>query len=176
MARPKPWFPQIAKIINVLEASEDSSFTRADIEEVFQIRRSAAVALMKVAGNAAHAACTAKATVSRENLLSYLRYSPEAQDAMQELTRRANLAHKLKAAGEDAKLKAVVLPVTSADEWCTLQDLPNVSIEPGMLRVAFSDPKELMADLWRLCKAAGGDWGAFERACGSGESRKGADQ
>ncbi len=84
---------------------------------------------------------------------------------MAEIARRKRLAAKLQQANDEARLRAVVLPCTGADEWTRFQDLPNVSIEPGRLTVSFADPLDLFAQLYRLAKAAGGDWDVFLRMC-----------
>lgn len=159
MPSQKPWLLRLPLILKALEESEQKQFSSRDVEMLFQVRRSAAYSLMNVAG-------IRSGTVSRANLLHYLHHSPDAQNAMQELGRRKRLAATIEKASEEAKLRKVAIPVTPADEWCTLQDLPNVSIEAGLLRVAFSSPIELMADLFRFAKAAGNDLDAFEKACG----------
>jgi hypothetical protein len=40
-----------------------------------------------------------------------------------------------------------------------------VQIEPGRLTVVFSSPLDLFAQLYRLAKAAGGEWNAFLKMC-----------
>src|SRR4051812_23937926 len=133
MARPKPWLPRLPLIIEALEAQAEDWhwYTRRDIELLFQVGRTAAGELMHVAGITRPAAPGLEAAVSSENLLHYLRNSPDAQDAMQELRRRRKLAERLAGANEDTKLRAVKLAVTPADEYTLLRDLPNVSIDPG---------------------------------------------
>jgi hypothetical protein len=165
MPRPKAWLGRITQIISHLEEIPESSLTRREVEELFQIGRSAAAALMDVVGIRSVRALDGGALVTSESLLHYLRHSPEAANAMQEAARRKKLAVKLAQADQETKYRRIPLPINPADEWCTLAELPNVSIEGGMLRVAFSSPLELMGDLYRLCKAAGNDWDAFERAC-----------
>lgn len=174
MARPKPWIARLPLIVERLrDPSAVEVLSRKDVETLFSIGRSAALELMEVVGLAPES--NGHGLVTRGKLLDYLTYGPEAQAAEQEARRRHNLAVKLKAAGEDQQLRRVQIPVTSADEWCTLNDLPNVSIEPGMLKVAFSSPEELAADLYRLAKAMG-DWDRFEKLCGLGELKKGAER
>lgn len=169
MPRQKPWLSKIPHILKTLEDHPETDlFDRQDVEGLFGIGRSAATELMKVAGVSSKArAADGGAVVSQANLVSYVRHSPEAEIAMQELARRAKLAHKLESANAEQRLRKLKLPVTSADEWCDLSELPNVAIEGGVLRVAFSSPLELMGDLYRLCKAAGNDWERFERICGA---------
>lgn len=166
MPRPKPWLGRLPLILQALEALSEERLKRRDVEQIFGIGRSAANELMNVVGLAKGAGAGEPAAVTRANLLDYLTHSTEAQDAMAELARRKKLAEKLAVASDEQKLRRVAIPVSSADEWCTLAELPNVTIEDGVLRVAFSSPRELMADLYRLAKAAGNDWDAFERVCG----------
>lgn len=165
MPRPKPWLGRIANIVKHLEQLPDLSLTRRDVQQLFGIGRSAATDLMDVVGIRPVRAPDGGTLVTTDALLHYLRNSHDAENAMAEAARRQRLAAQLAEASEEQKLRSIRLPVSPADQWCTLADLPNITIENGILRVAFSSPEELMADLYRLAKAAGNDWDAFLRAC-----------
>ena len=162
MPRTKPWIGRLVQITEALESSAVERFTRAEVEHLFGIGRSAASDLMKLAG---HSLLSGELTVTRESLLFYLRNSREGQDAMAELARRKKLARTLQKATEEVRLRAIHLPVTSADEWTRFQDLPNVSVEHGILTVAFSDPLDLFTQLYKFAKAAGGEWDVFVKMC-----------
>jgi hypothetical protein len=160
MARPKSWLVRLPLIVENLEASAIESFSRPEIERLFQISRSQATQLMSVAG-AVRPGPGVDATLSRENLLFYLRHSPEGQDAMVEVARRKRLGATIKQADKDLIFHTVQIPCTEADEWAGFDDLPNLSLTPGVLTVVFSDPLDLMGQLYRFAKAAGADWEAF---------------
>jgi hypothetical protein len=164
MSRPKSWLPRLVQITEALEASDVPHYDRGDIERIFDIKPSAAKDLMKIVG-VIPGGVIQNQYVSRGNLLAYLRNSPDAQDAMAELARRKKLAVALRKAGDEARLRAVHLPVTSADEWTRFQDLPNVSVEPGRLTVVFTDPLDLFTQLYKFAKAAGGEWDVFVKMC-----------
>lgn len=172
MARPKPWISRLPLIKQTLRDSGQDSFSRRDVELLFSIQRSAAGELMNVVGLTAAVEAGEQGFVSAGKLLDYLTYGPEAQAAEQDARRRHNLAVKLNEAGEEQKLRSVRLNVTAADEWAKLNELPNVSIENGALRIAFSSAEELVTDLYRLAKAAGNDLDAFARMCGEGENQQ----
>jgi hypothetical protein len=165
MARQKSWILRMPLIVESLEASQVAHFKRSEVEKLFQIKPTAAAQLMSVAGATKPGGPGTEAVVSRDNLLFYLRNSPDAQDAMAELARRKKLAQTLRESAEEAKWRTVRLPCTKADEWATFEDLPNVSVEPGMLTVAFTSPEDLCAQLFRFAKAIGADWDAFVRMC-----------
>jgi hypothetical protein len=164
MPRQKPWVNRIVQIIEALHASEVDSFKRRDVEQMFGVARSAATELMTIAGMVRRRDGT-EAFVTKENLLFYLRNSPDGQNAMTELARRKRLGQTLQKASEEARLRAIHLPVTSADEWTRFVDLPNVSVQPGVLTVLFSSPEDLFGQLYRFAKAAGGEWDAFLKMC-----------
>lgn len=169
MGRPKPWLSRVPLIIGILESSAEEFFNRGDVESMFGIARSAAQSLMFVAGMSRTVGPNNQEilVVSRTNLLHYLRNSPETHNAMVEAARRARLASKLKAAQEDLKLRTVRLRVTQADEWTRFEELPNVSIQPGLMQVAFTpgDPVDLLETLFRWIKAVGNDYDAFAKMC-----------
>ncbi len=168
MARPKPWIGSIPRIRKVLEASTEPKFGRRDVERLFGVGRSAATELMGVVG-AKKGRSEAAPVVTRAALLDYVKFGPEAHALEQEETRRKNLAVSLAQSAEEAKLRAVEIPVTRMDQWAQLRKLPNVQIEPGLLTVRFSSPRGLMAELYRLVHAAGADWDLFERMCEQAE-------
>lgn len=165
MARPKPWLPRLPLIIEALEDNTEDWvwYTRKDIERLFQIGRTAAWDLMAVVGISRDGGNGLEAAVTSEALLHYLRTSNDSHAALVELARRKKLAVTLHQASEENRSRTVRLPATSTDEWTRFQDLPNVSLAPGMLTVVFKDPLDLFAQLYRFAKAAGNEWDAFEK-------------
>jgi hypothetical protein len=164
MPRTKSWLTRLPIIVESLEGSAAAGFSRIEVERIFQVSRSQATQLMAVAGAIKHGTGV-DATVSRENLLFYLRNSHEAQDAMAEVARRKRLAVTIRKAADESALRAVQLPCTSADEWTRFHDLPNVTIRPGVFTVVFSDAIDLAAQLYRFSKAVGGEWDLFLKMC-----------
>jgi hypothetical protein len=144
------------QIIGYLQADTVEAYKRGAVEKLFDISASQAKELMTVAG----AKAGQELTVSRANLLFYLRNSREGQDAVTEMERRKKLAKRIHAAEEDLKLRnSVKLRVTREDEWSRYSDLPNVSIRPGLMQVAFTpgDPVDLLDTMYRWIKAVGND-------------------
>lgn len=167
MPRPKSWISRIPAILKHLEADTTPLYTRRQVDELFQLGADQAAELMQVVGLAAPPRPGVAGMVQRLALLAYVRNCREGQAALQEFTRREKLAKRLKAAEADLILRKVRLRVTRRDEWASFDDLPNVSIKPGRMEVEFTagDPVDLLDTLFRLVKAAGNDWGSFEKMC-----------
>lgn len=164
MARPKSWTPRIAHILGYLEADGTECYKRGEVEKLFDISASQAKELMAVAG----AKAGPELTVSRSNLLHYLKNSHEGQGALIEIERRKKLAKRLRDAEENLKLRGIRLKASIKDaEWTRFEDLPNVSIQAGLLQVAFTpgDAIDLLDTLFRFIKAVGNDLDAFEGMC-----------
>lgn len=151
------WIDRIPRILNALE--QQATFSRQDVQIIFGLGKSAAVDLMRVVG----ATPGPVPTVTRAALLAYVENGP----ASQELARRKKLAVRLKAAEDDLKFRKVRLRVTEEEDGCVFADLPNVSIQPGLVQVAFTpgDPVDVLDTLFRFVKAVGNDWEGFERMC-----------
>ena len=166
MARPKSWIPRISFIIQHLEADTVERYKRSDVEKLFSIAASQAKDLMNIAG-ASPPRPGLDLTVSRVNLLAYVKHSPEAQDALVEIERRKKLAKRLQASEADLEQRKIRLRVTKEDEWTRFAELPNVAIQPGLMQVAFTagDPIDLLDTLFRFVKAAGNEWDVFTKMC-----------
>jgi hypothetical protein len=172
MPRACPWLVRLPLIVEALGRSKVSHFLRGEVQELFGIGPSAAKDLMANAGGMTPGGPGTHAVISRENLLYYLCHSPVAQDAMAELARRKRLAETLKPADDELRLKAVRLACTRADEWADFQDIPGLTLRPGMLAIAFTDAQDLCAQLFRLSKAIGADWDRFVRLCEKPEEER----
>lgn len=167
MPRPKSWIPRIASILNHLESDTTPEYTRQMVEDLFKLGADQASQLMEVAGWSERPQPGIGGRTARASLLFYVRNCREGQDAIREIERRERLGRTLDAAKGDLKLRSVALRVTRRDEWASFEDLPNVSIKPGMVEVAFApgDPVDLLDTLYRLVKAAGNDFEAFRQMC-----------
>ena len=167
MPRQKSWIPRITNILRYLETDTSKEYTRRQVETIFGIAADQATELMKVAGLSRQPRPGADSLVSRSNLLFYVKHSPEAQDALQEIERRKKLATRLQHAEADLKLRNVRLRVTKEDEWARFEELPNVSVSPGLLQVAFTpgDPVDVLDTLFRFLKACGNEWEEFTKMC-----------
>jgi hypothetical protein len=161
--RVKSWIRRIPLILPELGAGGKDDFKRRDIERLFEISRSQATAVMKIAGATVRAG--AEAIVSRENLKFYVERCPEAQRFIAEMERDAALREKLAGAKAYLHYRSIPISVKPVDEWATFDDLPNVSLIPGELRIVFSDQVDLLATLYRLAKAAANEFDRFSRMC-----------
>ena len=152
MPRVKSWSGRIPLILQHLEADTQAGYTRAELSGLFIIGRSQAANLMKIVG--AEIRNGTEGTVSRTDLRRYVEHCPEARAFLDEVERKRKLARRLVQTTEEMRQKAVPIPgTTPADEWTRWQDLANVSIEPGLMRIIFSDPDDLAHTLWMVAKA-----------------------
>ncbi len=171
MARPKPWISRVLDILAALEADTKERYRRTDVEQLFRISADPARELMQLAG--AKSQQGVETTVDRRSLLDYVKYSREAQEAIQEQARRAAMAKKLKPSMEEQDLRRIEIPTLrpGAYEWAMLQDLPT-SIQiaspsqdaPGRLTIDFRDEVDLLEQLYALAKAVRNDESRFLRA------------
>jgi hypothetical protein len=166
MPRPKPWISKIPHILKQLRESDQPSYTRLEVQALFEISSSPALELMHVVGCRLDRGRADGALVTtREKLIDYLTFGPEAQAAATEAARRAKLATKLNAAAKDQKLRHIELMDRDQVRDWLLRDLANVSIENGVCTVVFSNAVDLMTQLYKLVQAAGVEWDAFEKMC-----------
>lgn len=162
MPQRKTWLPRYPLILERLRASPAGIiFQRPDVEQLFAVGTTVAKELMGAAGCVVQPGPGTPAQVTREALLSYLLNSTDGRAAFAEVERRKRLAETLHKANQEAKLRTIRLPLTEADEWAGFQDLPNLTLAHGVLTVVFSDPLDLMAQLYRFAKAVGAEWGGF---------------
>lgn len=89
MAKPKPWSDRVNELKGEVERSSKDYYVRHEIEDLFEIKRSAASELMESAGAERRGD---QLRLSRAKLLDYLKYSPEGQAAQTELLRRRKFA------------------------------------------------------------------------------------
>jgi hypothetical protein len=168
MPRPKSWVLRIAEILKDLESDHPArEYNRREVERLFGLGADQAIQIMEVAGYSQRPSKGVGGLVSRTALLFYVRNCREGQDAIREIARREKLAKTLKAADGDLKFRKVPLRVTRRDEWASFEELPNISIRPGLMQVSFTpgDPVDLLDSLFRFVKAAGNEYPAFEKMC-----------
>jgi hypothetical protein len=151
-------------ILQQLDADTQSVYTRADIAALFQIGSSSGANLMHVAGAIVRNGLPA--VVTRENLRYYVERSPEAHAYLVEEERKRKLAKRLQQSAEELRQKAVPIPgVKSADEWTKWEDLANVALELGLMRITFQGYADLMHTLWLISRAMTNGPEAFRAMC-----------
>lgn len=155
--RIKSWIERIPLILQRLETDGKAVYTRPEIAELFKIGSSQAANLMKIAG--AEVRNGIEATVTRANLKFYIERCPEAKHYLDELERKAKLAARLRQAA------VPIIGVKAADEWTRFEDLSNVAIAVGELRIVFSGREDLLHTLWQLGRAIGNEPDLFAQLC-----------
>jgi hypothetical protein len=157
MPRTKSWIDRIPLILQHLETDASPVYDRRGVETLFGIARFRATELMKIAG--ATVEHGKEASVTRQNLKYYVEHCPEAKLYMEELERKEKLASRLRQAAHP------IHGLRDSDEWTRLDDLPNVAITPGQLRIVFTSRDDLVATLYKLAKAAANEWDQFGQMC-----------
>jgi hypothetical protein len=181
MARLKPWIGRIPQLLQYFREEEQAKYQRREIQEIFGISSSTAIELMHVVGCKfdPKIADSGALVCSREKLVDYLTYGPEAQQAAQEALRRAKLAEKLNAAAKDQGLRSIKLMDRAQTRDWLLKDLANVNIENGVCTIVFTDAVDLLKQIYMLVQAAGAGyaspgtdplewekrWKEFEKLC-----------
>lgn len=164
MPKIKSWSARIPVILQHLEADTQRLYTRQDLEALFGIGRSQASDLMLISGATVRNGLPAVAT--RENLRYYVERCPEAQAYLDEQDRKRKLAKRLQQTTEELRQKAIPIPgVKPADEWTKWEDLPNVAVEPGLMRIAFYGYVELLNTLWLVSRAMANEPEALRGMC-----------
>src|ERR1035437_4637248 len=160
----KSWSGRIPLILQHLETDTWRFYTRRDVEVLFGVGRSQAIDLMHIAG--ADVRNGAQTTATRENLRYYVERCPEAQAYLDEQDRKRKLATRLQQTSEELRQRAIPIPgVKPADEWTKWEDLPNVAVEPGLMRIAFYGYVELLNTLWLVSRAMANEPEALRGMC-----------
>lgn len=170
--RKASWFRRIPLILHQLDIDAKPVYTRPEVGALFNLGRSQALDLMKIAG--AESTNGLDTTVSRDNLRWYVMRCPEAKQFLQEMEDGDRLARKLAQAIETRNLKAIETGFTEW-EFAALKlltkwtDVRNVAFEPGVLRIAFSDQRDLLKTLVLMVTAMCNQPDEFDRLCGEPE-------
>lgn len=163
MPRIKSWSPRIPVILQHLETDAWRFYTRPAVEVLFEIGRSQATDIMRIAGGVRDGA---QIVVTRENLRYYVERCPEAHAFLAEENRKRKLAKRLQQSAEDLRQRAVPIPgVGPEDEWVKWQNLGNVALESGLMRITFQGYADLMHTLWLISRAMTNGPEAFRAMC-----------
>lgn len=163
MSRISSWTTRIPLILQHLATDAKPVYTRPEVAALFNIGRSRAADLMKIAG--AEVRNGAEATVSRGNLRYYIERCPEAKAYLIEQERKEKLARQLVQTAEDLRLRQIEIPAQRSDRWARWKDLPNVELAPGRLTITFGDAGELLRSLLKISQAMANDFEAFVEIC-----------
>jgi hypothetical protein len=164
MPRIKSWSTRIPLILQHLWSDPQRLYTRQDVEALFITGRSQAADLMQIAGSTVRNGLPA--VVTRENLRYYVEHGPEAAAYLTEQDRKRKLAKRLQQTTEELRQKAIPIPgAEPADEWTKWEDLANVAVEPGMMRIAFYGYVELLNTLWLVSRAMANEPEALRGMC-----------
>lgn len=163
MARQKTWIERIPLILQHLENDPKPLYMRSDIQALFITGRSQAADLMKVIG--AETRNGVEATVSRDNLRAYVAGCPEARQLLEDIARRKQMEKRLIQTEEERVQKAVKIPGAHRVEWTKWKDLPQVTFEPGEVRIKHSGLADFLRTLWLISQAAANQPAKLEELC-----------
>jgi hypothetical protein len=160
MPTKKTWLLRVPEIREELSAMKVPVVDRAIFERLFGVRRRRAIQLMHFF-NGYQSGRTF--WIDRLSLIEQLVPLEASTEFSVELRRRQRLVESLEQLRRSRAGARVVIPVESGDQTgATLP--PGVQFEPGILRVAFDDVRDLLAKLYRLSQAAAADYEAFRAA------------
>jgi hypothetical protein len=163
MPRIKSWSGRIPVILQHLDTDAWRFYTRPAVEVLFEIGRSQATDLMHIAGAVRDGV---QGVVTRENLRYYVGHCPEAVAYLTEQDRKRKLANRLQQSAEELRQKAIPIPGAGPeDEWTRWEDLGNVALELGLMRITFHDYADLMHTLWMISRAMTNGPEAFRAMC-----------
>jgi hypothetical protein len=159
MAAPKSWLLRLPEILIELEGLEIPVIDRAVFERIFGVRRRRAIQLMKYFDGyqSAHTCLVDRAALTAR--LAQLAASPEY---VFEHRRRQRVEEAVDRLRKYRIAAAVRLPVRPGARERTMADLPaGLFFQPGVLRVEFASPEDLLGKLFELAKAAANDFETF---------------
>ena len=158
-ARPQ-WLLRTPLILEELAALNLPVIDRAVVERMFGVRRRRAVQLMALFGGyqAGHTFL-----IDRQRLLEQLEKIAAGGEFQFEQRRRERLTESLDAARHQRRAAAVSIPIARIIETETLDCLPaGMVLTPGVLRIEFNKPVELLEKLFRLARAIADNFDQFE--------------
>ncbi len=168
MAFPKTWLKSVPEILKVLTESEFSDFSRSEVEVLFGVSRATAARIMAEAGGGKCKSAGVARKIRKQKLIAFLTSDCVRNEFEADEARRAQLAEQIAVAQKEAQLRAVKLPAVRLQRWPGINELPNVYIDSGILRVVFSSPEGLLVELYSVVMAAQQNLPAFRQDCMAG--------
>lgn len=155
MARTISWSNRLHEIRERLERSKIETWSRQDLEDLFQIRRAAAQMLMKAIGGIQNIG--GKHFVERGQLLEFLERSIASDDL-------STTVQSLKLeAGPTPRPKRLTFALPSALRHVMVDDLPDhILLEPCKLTIHGKDSEEIIESLYLLAQAMQNDLGTVQ--------------
>jgi hypothetical protein len=152
------WLTRLPQIIAELESVDFPVIDRGMIEQTFGVRRRRAAQLMRVFGG-----YQAGRTylVARTQLIGQLRDIVNSGKFTFEVRRRQRLAEALESIRRYRRAAAVTIPVPPAES--APDPLPTaVQLSPGVLRIEFDRPIDLLEKLFQLAQTISRNFEWFE--------------
>jgi len=160
MPTKKTWLLRLPEIRKELTAMQVPVVDRAVFERLFGVRRRRAIQLLHYFGGYQSGRTF---LVDRLSLIEQLAPLEASADFAVEQRRRQRLVESLENLRRSRAGAAVVIRVEAGTQ--NGPGLPaGVQIEPGLLRVAFDDVRDLLTKLYGLSKAAAADFESFRAA------------
>ncbi|MBX7123254.1 MAG: hypothetical protein K1X42_14085 [Opitutaceae bacterium] len=156
-----PWFRRINDIRSEIEACDVQVFTRRALEDLFRMKKTATVALMRRIGGVGQVAQAQ--TVSRRHLLLFLHKVQSNPAYQNEISRWERLDRCLEAERSDLAGRRRLIPGVEREPDVAIDGLPGVEIRRGRLTVDFYGTEDLLRKLYELSQAIVQDWQRFER-------------
>ena len=158
MNRYPSWIHRIPELLETLALVSDERIDRRRVEELFDLRRSAAHQLLRRCGAQR---CGSSLVISRGKLLARLREAQEHPDWRWERERRQSIHEHIESL-RPSQRKSLV-PITAAllqqVEALPLTGLPDtIRLEPGRLVIACRDIDHLLEQLVLVAKALDTDY------------------
>ncbi len=154
------WLTRIPEIVTVLSAMKVPVVDRRAFEELFHVRRRRAADLVQRFGGY-RAGNTS--LVDRQILIQQLRRLECDPDVIRELARKHRIAVELEEARLQSRAAQIVTGRRPTDSGRRAWTMPaGVSFSGNALRVEFSDPEDLLFQLYQLSQAAAA---SFEHFC-----------
>lgn len=147
------WIHRIPELLEILALVETERIDRQVIEQLFDLRNTAAKNLLRRMG--AHLAGNSF-VIGRGLLMARLREAAEHPDWSFEVDRRRRTARKIAELRSEQAGRAKVLITEQqrqALEWQSVANLPSsITLSSGLLSIAASSMEELMQQLMMLIK------------------------
>lgn len=155
MSKTISWSYRLHEIRERVERSKIQTWSRRDIEDLFEIKRASAQSLMKAIGGIQNIGGTH--LVDRDNLLEFLSRSIESDDLSGVVQRR-----RLEA-GPAPKTRPLAISLPAELRSVMAADLPaQIQLEAGRLTITGADSEEILETLCLLAQAMQNDLGTIQ--------------